>query len=163
MNGNGALIGINPAPSSTIRSDLPQPVFSPAIRFAPEELSLPKAARHVAYLAATAAILWMMGHSALLHLSHGPVAMGSFSQLGYPPYFPNILGGAELFGVCALLVPGLPVLKKRAYAGFAFVLIGMFISRIASGQKEETIAPLIARLLLTMSYFLRPVSRRVVA
>jgi hypothetical protein len=73
------------------------------------------------------------------------------------------LGGVELFGVCALLVPGLPVVKELAYAGFTFLLIGAFISRIASGRKEEVTAPLIALLLLAISYIVRTAGRRVVA
>ena len=40
-------------------------------------------------------------------------------QLGYPVYFLTLLGAWKILGVAALLVPGFPLLKEWAYAGFS--------------------------------------------
>ena len=42
----------------------------------------------------------------VLYLTHVPLLMNAFAHLGYPAYFPNILGVAKILGAVALLVPG---------------------------------------------------------
>jgi hypothetical protein len=62
--------------------------------------------------------------------------------------------------VIALLVPGFLILKEWAYAGFTFTFIGAFISHLAMNQNQEAIMPVIAFVVLAISYFMRPASRR---
>jgi hypothetical protein len=62
--------GVNPASHNFKPSPSPQPVFSPAVRFAPEEPSLFRIIRSVAYWAATIAILVAMARTGFSHLSH---------------------------------------------------------------------------------------------
>jgi hypothetical protein len=57
MNGAGFSTGTNP-------------VFSPAVRFAPKELSLSQALRLVAYSAAIIAVVLGMGRSGFSYLRH---------------------------------------------------------------------------------------------
>jgi hypothetical protein len=56
--------------------------------------------------------------NAYAYLTHKPQMMAAFASLGYPAYFPNILGVAKILGVFALLIPGAVRLKEWAYAGF---------------------------------------------
>ena len=69
-------------------------------------------------------------------------------QLGYPPYFADILGAAKLVAVAVLLAPGLPRLKEWAYAG---ILINM------TGDAAANIVPPLAfALIALLSWALRP-------
>lgn len=73
MNGSaignpGFSAGITPAPRYPIQLDPKQPVFSPAVRFTPEELSLSQAIRRVAYWTAMIGIALAMGRSGFSYL-----------------------------------------------------------------------------------------------
>jgi hypothetical protein len=70
INSAGFSGGINPAPRYAIPSELQHPVFSPAVRFAPKELSLSQAIRLVAYWAAIIAIAVAMGRSGFSYVRH---------------------------------------------------------------------------------------------
>lgn len=86
----------------------------------------------------------------------------TMANLGYPEYLMTILGVAKILGVIALLSPGLPLLKEWAYAGFTFDLVGASASHaFVSDPPIETALPLIILGIAAVSYFLRPVSRRV--
>lgn len=63
-----------------------------------------------------------------------PDAVALFKHLGYPPYLLPFLGIAKLLGVVAILVPGIPRIKKWAYAGFVFDLTGAMYSSISVGD-----------------------------
>ena len=74
----------------------------------------------------------------------------------------TIIGAAKLLGVVALLVPGWPLLKEWAYAGFAFDLIGATASHIFVGDTlGETLPPVAMFVLGAVSYHLRPAERRI--
>jgi hypothetical protein len=69
--GNAGLSGeMNPAARYAFPSNPQQPVFSPAVRFAPEELSLSRALRLVAYWATIIAIALVMGRSGVSYVRH---------------------------------------------------------------------------------------------
>ena len=113
----------------------------------------------VIYWISTLLISALMAFAAYAYLSHQPKVMNAFSSLGYPGYFPTMLGIAKIFGVIALLVPGFPVLKEWAYAGFTFTFIAAFISHLTMGQNQQAIAPVVAFILLAISYGTRPAMR----
>jgi hypothetical protein len=117
-------------------------------------------AKLIFYWIATVLICGMMALSAYMYLSRAPKMMEAFASLGYPTYFPIILGVAKALGVLALLAPRFALLKEWAYAGFTFTFIGAFVSHLAVGQNKEAIAPVIALALLAISYVLRPATRR---
>ena len=82
-------------------------------------------------------------------------------RLGYPSYLGPLLGVFKLLGVAALLIPGFPILKEWAYAGFTFDLIGAFVSHLAAGDPGGEAFPPVAILgIMLASYLLRPESRR---
>jgi hypothetical protein len=58
--------------------------------------------------------------------------------LGYPAYFIQFISFAKLFGVIAILIPGLnKTVKEWAYAGLFFDLAGAMYSGFASTGKFD--------------------------
>ncbi|MCB9554103.1 MAG: DoxX family protein [Myxococcales bacterium] len=85
----------------------------------------------------------------------------SMKKLGYPLYFPRILGAWKLLAAVALLAPGFPRVKEWAYAGITFAMTGATISHIAAGDPVATwFPPLVVLALALGSYALRPADRR---
>jgi hypothetical protein len=85
------------------------------------------------------------------------------AHLGYPAYFPTILGIWKLLGVVAVLIPGFPLLKEWAYAGFFFAMTGAISSHILAGNAVNEIFPSLLLLALTViSWYFRPAERRLV-
>jgi hypothetical protein len=114
-----------------------------------------------AYWAATIVFAAFMAYDAYAYLTHEPKMTAAMASLGYPSYFMTILGTAKLLGVVAILAPGTCRLKEWAYAGFTFTFIGAFFSHLASGQQKEAMMPLIALVIMAISYLLRPPLRRI--
>ena len=85
-------------------------------------------------------------------------------KMGYPSFFLSILGLSKLLGVVAVLIPKFPILKEWAYAGFFFTMTGAVYSHIASGNPVGEMFPPLLLLVLTMvSWYFRPVDRKVMA
>ncbi|MEQ1571851.1 MAG: DoxX family protein [Myxococcota bacterium] len=88
-------------------------------------------------------------------------AMG---HLGYPEYFARILGFWKVAGVIAILVPGFPLVKEWAYAGFFFALTGAAASHLFAGDGlGGAVAPLVLLTLGAASWVLRSEARAVPA
>ena len=112
--------------------------------------------------------LWMAlgmvstGAVQLLKLAgDGPGSLTSMTHLGYPVYLVPLLGAWKMLGVVALLVPGFPLLKEWAYAGFFFIMTGALFSHIAVGDPVSQMLPAVLLLVLnTLSWYFRPLSRR---
>lgn len=119
-------------------------------------------ARIVTYWVVTGFISALMLFNAAAYLVSEPHAVTGFRSLGYPDYFRFFLGGAKVLGTIVLLAPGLKLVKEWAYAGFGITFLAALVSHAACGQHKEVIAPVVAFVLLTVSYYLRPTSRRVV-
>lgn len=91
-----------------------------------------------------------------------PPGVYGITKLGYPVYFLTILGFWKILGVIALLVPGFPLVKEWAYAGFFFLISGAIYSHIAVGHPAVELFP--SALLLVMliaSWYLRPAGRKI--
>jgi hypothetical protein len=107
-----------------------------------------------------------MALAGVLYLTHAPFLMKAFVHLGYPAYFPNILGVAKILGACALVVPGCVRFKEWAYAGFGIIFTSAFISHLVSRDGLfgtngfGALTPVIAFAVLTASYLTRPPGRR---
>ena len=113
------------------------------------------------YWASTGLTAASMAVSAEMYFTRHPQMMKQFKALGYPAYFPLILGVFKVLGVAVLLFPGGRLLKEWAYAGFAFTFLGAAGSHAAKGQEKEVAAPLISLLVLAASYLTRPPERKV--
>ena len=76
------------------------------------------------------------------------------THLGYPLYFLNIIGVWKILGVAAILIPGFPLVKEWAYAGFAIEFLSASISYIAvDGLTFNCFIPFISMTVLIVSYF----------
>jgi hypothetical protein len=104
-------------------------------------------------------IVSVHGVFACLYLAHAPQIMAEFARLGYPSYFPKILGVAKLLGVIALLLPGTGLLKEWACAGFTLTFVSAFVSHLSCGDGPKCLPALIALAILLVSYFTRPAAR----
>jgi len=75
-------------------------------------------------------------------------------KLGYPSYFPLLLGAGKLLGVLTLLYPKPIRLKEWAYAGFTINLFSATIAHFAiKDELGESIMPLVLWSVLMVSYF----------
>jgi hypothetical protein len=81
-------------------------------------------------------------------------------QLGYPAYFPVILGVWKLAGAVAVSVPRLPRLKEWAYAGAVFTYTGAAASHLAVGDWAGMLPPSVIAVIAVASWALRPAARR---
>ena len=119
-------------------------------------------AKPVVYWTTTALTAASMASSAELYLTRNRRMIRQFEALGYPGYFPTILGVAKLLGVAALLAPRRGLLKEWAYAGFTFTFLGAAASHVAQDKEQEAVAPLVSLGMLAASYLTRPPERRVI-
>jgi hypothetical protein len=104
-----------------------------------------------------ALVLGMIGTADLLHV---PAIMESLTHLGYPTYFPTILGAWTVLGAAAILAPAPVLLQEWAYAGMFFTLTGAALSHAASGDPvNKVLVPLTLLGLIGCSWALRPARR----
>lgn len=84
------------------------------------------------------------------------------TAMGYPLYFITLIGIWKLLGVVAVLMPGYPLLKEWAYAGFFFLMSGAVFSHAAVGdQASEYFGPTLLLVLTVISWYMRPAERKV--
>lgn len=118
-------------------------------------------AKAIGYWVATALTALLFSYSGVIDLTRATAVVEGLAHLGYPAYFPLILGGWKVLGVAAVLVPGFPTLKEWAYAGMAFDLSGAAMSHAASGDDTaKVITPLVLLGVVAASWALRPNTRR---
>jgi hypothetical protein len=108
----------------------------------------------IVYWTTTVLFAIPLAWSAIQYLVEAPRMMHTMvAHLGYPEYFPKILGAFKLLGVAALVYPRFPRLKEWAYAGFTFDLVGASLSHLAVGDGALIAAvPLAFLVLLVVSY-----------
>ncbi|MEC3879072.1 DoxX family protein [Parapedobacter sp. 10938] len=84
------------------------------------------------------------------------------TQLGYPLYMLSIIGTWKILGVVVILLPGFPMVKEWAYAGFFFVMTGAAISHIVMKEPFVEVVPSLTLLTaIIVSWYFRPASRKV--
>lgn len=109
--------------------------------------------------------LWLalgMVSTGIVQLIQLPEEVQKFSALGYPAYLMTILAVWKLLGTVAILIPGRPMLKEWAYAGFFFAMSGAAISHLCTGHPMKELFPSLLLLTLTfVSWHMRPASRKV--
>jgi hypothetical protein len=106
-----------------------------------------------AYRVATGLIMAVMSLSGEANLVRPERVTVLIHHLGYPDYFPTMLGAAKLLGVVALALPGTRRMKEWAYAGFTFDLLAALVSNSAvhDGIAEKA-GVLAVLLILAVSY-----------
>lgn len=116
--------------------------------------------RKIAYWITTGLVAALSLFAAFSYVSGGPQAVQGFAHVGYPQQLRMLLGIAKLLGAITLLVPGLPLLKEWAYAGFTFAWIAAFIAHYMAKDGPIAYMPLVLLVLLAISYLTRSESRR---
>jgi hypothetical protein len=117
--------------------------------------------RTLGYWVSTGLFCALFSYGGASHLVHADSVAEPMARLGYPAYVMTLLGVAKLAGVVALLVPGRPLLKEWAYAGFTFDLLGAAASHAFAGSPlAHTLRPLAVLAVGAASYLLRPATRR---
>lgn len=87
--------------------------------------------------------------------------LAQLSALGLPPYMLTILGFWKLAGAIVITLPGLPLVKEWAYAGFFFHLTGAAASHFFNGDPiTSALQPLLFLVFVIASWALRPDSRK---
>jgi uncharacterized membrane protein YphA (DoxX/SURF4 family) len=121
-----------------------------------------KKTNKIIYWVATIWLALGMLSSGIVQLIKMPEEVESITRLGFPVYFLTILGIWKILGIVALLIPGFPLIKEWAYAGFFFTMSGAAFSHMASGDSFGEIAPTLLLLILTLaSWYFRPPDRKV--
>ena len=118
----------------------------------------------IAYWILTALFCFAMGAAGIMNLMGVEAQKEAMASLSYPNYLMTILGVAKVAGVIALLIPGVPLLKEWAYAGFTFDLLGASASHAFSQHSiPEIVVPLVVLVVAAGSYWLRPPDRRLLS
>jgi hypothetical protein len=108
--------------------------------------------------------IWLglgMTSTAIVQLLKMKEEVDMMSHLGYPIYFLNVIGVWKILGVVAVLVPGFPLIKEWAYAGFFFVMSGALYSHLALGDEaKEFFGPALLIILTIVSWYTRPAERK---
>ena len=111
--------------------------------------------------AVTGLMAALMLASAVPDVLQIPEAMTVFRHLGYPSYLLLFLGTAKIFGVAAVLAPGVLRLKEWAFAGLTFDLLGALYSHLSVDDPPSAWLPAVAGLVLMaasyLAYRTRPV------
>jgi uncharacterized membrane protein YphA (DoxX/SURF4 family) len=116
----------------------------------------------IAYWVTTILVGFELALGGIWDILRVPEVRSLIERLGYPQYFPVILGIWKLLGAVALIIPGFPRLKEWAYAGVIFDLTGAVASLSASGLiGAGTMAyPIVMTGVAVASWAFRPPSRR---
>ena len=113
----------------------------------------------IAYWISTAiACLALFG--SLSYLTGSEQVVAGFAKAGYPQHLRIVLGIAKPIAAVVLLLPGFALLKEWAYAGVTFALVMATISSYLSGEGVKTLLPVVLLVLVAVSYFTRPPTRR---
>ncbi|MQA91386.1 MAG: DoxX family protein [Gemmatimonas sp.] len=99
---------------------------------------------------------------ALSYLTGSEEVVSGFVAVGYPQHLRIVLGIAKPAAAIVLLIPGFPLLKEWAYAGTTFAWTMAVIAHYSAGDGVQIWSlPLTLLVLLAVSYFTRPPSRRI--
>jgi len=101
-----------------------------------------------------------------MFLTHADQPAQAMDHLGISANVLYVLGVWKILGAIVCVVPGIPLLKEWAYAGFFFELTGAAALHAMAGDPFFSSGPymiaqpLIFLVLVIASYVLRPASRR---
>src|SRR5215470_9142207 len=116
--------------------------------------------RKVIYWVVTGLLALSAVFAGVTYLRGSQQAIQGFAHAGYPQQLRVLLGIAKLLGGITLIVPGVLTLKEWAYAGFTFAWLAAVVAHYLAKDGAVAFFPLILLVLLFVSYFTRPASRR---
>ncbi|SEJ27784.1 DoxX-like family protein [Dyadobacter koreensis] len=113
------------------------------------------------------ATLWLalgMASTGIVQLIKLDEEVTMMTRLGYPLYFLPIIGVWKILGVIAVLLPGFPLVKEWAYAGFFFAMSSAILSHFAVGDGgKEFFGPVLLLFLTVISWYYRPLDRKFIS
>ena len=116
--------------------------------------------RKIAYWVSTVIVAVMLLFG-LMYLTGSPDIVANFTKAGYPQHLRIVLGILKPLAAIILLLPGLALVKEWAYFGAAFTWLMATIAHYSAGDPPQTWGmALFLLVLLLVSYFTRPASRR---
>ncbi|WP_145325116.1 DoxX family protein [Paenibacillus xylanexedens] len=120
--------------------------------------------RMVTYWVVTIVLAFSIALSGIGQLMRYGGNVDLVTDIGFPLYVTNILGGWKLLGVIVIVVPGFPRLKEWAYSGLFFLMTGAALSHAFANDYGDygfhIILPLLYALLGIASWALRPKNRK---
>jgi uncharacterized membrane protein YphA (DoxX/SURF4 family) len=116
--------------------------------------------RKVTYWVVTGLLALLAVFAGVNYLWGSQQVVQGFAHVGYPQQLRVLLGIAKLLGGITLIVPGLLTLKEWAYAGFTFAWIAAVVAHYLAKDGAVAFFPLLLLVLLFVSNFTRPASRR---
>ena len=114
----------------------------------------------IAYWASTGLFCCVFLFTGTSYLLHTQIMDTKFHEIGFPLYIMNLIGILKIAGAITLLVPKYPRLKEWAYVGFGITVLSACYSHLLSGGGAMALEPLITFVVLAISYWTRPPSRR---
>src|SRR5262249_23492106 len=117
-------------------------------------------ARKVIYWVVTGLLAAMSLFAGFAYLMGDQQAVQGFTHVGYPQQLRIILGIAKPLGGIVLVIPGFAKLKGWASAGFTFAWISAFVPHYLAHDGATAFMPLVALVLLVISYVTRPPSHQ---
>ncbi len=118
-------------------------------------------ARKIVYWTSTVIVAVMLLF-ALSYLTGNEQVVSGFTKVGYPQHLRIVLGIVKPLAAIVLLLPGLALVKEWAYACVAFTWVMAFIAHYSASDGPQVWSmPLVLLALLIVSYFTRPLSRRI--
>ena len=115
---------------------------------------------NIMYWISTAWLALGMVSTGLVQVLRQAESVELFLALGYPEYLMSMVGIAKLLGLPVVLLPGWPLLKEWAYAGFFFLMAGAIVSHLAAGAPQDIFPALLLLVLTVLSWHLRPPQRK---
>lgn len=110
------------------------------------------------------ATLWLalgMVSTGVVQLIRLEEEVTNFTNLGYPLYVMTMAGVWKLLGVIVILIPGWPLVKEWAYAGFFFLMSGALVSHLIMGSAPTALfGPSLLLVLTVVSWYFRPANRK---
>ena len=113
----------------------------------------------IIYWVATAALCLLLFYSAYNYLSETETFTGYYEAFNYPTYLVVPMAIAKILGALMILWRGSKWLTEWAYAGLFFDFVLGFFAHYLAGESPESTLPLVAIVLLLISYFFGKVVR----
>ena len=114
----------------------------------------PKSLR-IAYWTAAIVFALLLVMDGVAGIVRAQAGVDALQHLGYPLYLLPTFGVAKVLAAIAILQTKFRTVKEWAFAGWAFICVGAFVSRVAVGDTVELIYPVVFLAIMAVPYFWR--------
>lgn len=107
---------------------------------------------NIIYWIATALLALQTAFAGIMYFAD-PDMVAGFTHFGFPDYLRQELGIAKLIAAAVIILPMVPLRAKEwAYAGLTITFSSAFIAHTAVDGVATAVAPIVAMVLLAVSY-----------